>query len=164
MRLSVAVCVPLALANWLLFSLSTMWADLEPRDLQFQSPLAWLALWANLLGIALLLAVLWRFGLEILEALAAAIKQLFAREVDWPAWFAELYAGLRPLPLFTLPAAALWGAWLVLFYFFDHPGGYATDVAFQVAAHALGACVYLPIFYRWRVLTKASSHDPQISG
>ena len=107
MRLSVAVCVPLALANWLLFSLSTMWADLEPRDLQFQSPLAWLALWANLLGIALLLAVLWRFGLEILEALAAAIKQLFALEVDWPAWFAELYAGLRPLPLFTLPAAAL---------------------------------------------------------
>ena len=44
--------------------------------------------------------------------------------------------------------------WLMLFFLAGHPGGFATDAAFQTAGHLLGAWVYGNVFYRWYLLRR----------
>ncbi len=119
------------------------------------APGVWLVIASvNAAWMLLLFAALWLFGLKLIEAVAVGLHHLFGGVTTREDWLDTMYRALWPM----IPASALggllWIAWLSLYFLADHPGGYATDVIFQCAAHLLGAWVYLNVFVRWYLLRK----------
>mgnify|MGYP006908372841 CR=1 FL=1 len=103
---------------------------------------------------SIVFALLWIFALSLIELMARLMYMLFGRDVSRTHWLTSLHQSLWPMVPATLIGSVLWIVWLILFHLADHPGGYALDVVFQIAGHALGAWVYLTVFWNWYQLRR----------
>jgi hypothetical protein len=109
---------------------------------------------ANVLWFSFLFTICWVWALWLIELLARGLRLLLGGGVSREDWLASLHQSLWPM----VPAAAiggvLWIFWLCLFFLAGRPGGFALDVVFQIAGHALGAWVYGNVFWHWYLLRR----------
>ena len=149
-RTLIILAVPFAVNIWATF-FWTQGADGAPRGF------LWMLLMANVFWLLFLFAVLWTIGLWLIELPARLLHVLFGGTVSRESWMTSLHHSLWPMVPAALIGAVLWVAWLCLFHFADHSGGFALDAAFQVAGHALGAWVYGSVFWHWHLLRRERS-------
>ena len=108
----------------------------------------------NAIFFGIVFLILWFSALKSIELLARPFHMLFGGGVSREDWLTSLHQSLWPMVPATLIGSVLWIVWLVLFHLADHLGGYALDVVFQIAGHALGAWVYLTVFWNWYQLRR----------
>jgi len=102
----------------------------------------------NALAILLTLMAIWIFGLSALEFFTGGIHTMVARRSASAQWKTALYEVLRRLPLFAGPGAILWAIWVFAFYQL-RLDFHLVSIPIGIAGHALAACVYVPLIYRW---------------
>lgn len=134
-----------------------MWANLAcifrdfneagfPRDLKFVL-LGWNILWMSLLTGGSLL-----FGAGLCEWLAGLLHSIFGGASTREDWIAAYRAGLWPLPRAAAIGAALWLAWLYLFFFSDVRYVAPISLAMSVVGWGLGGWVVATLIGHWREL------------
>ena len=121
----------------------------------------------NAIFFSVVFAVLWFVALRLIEFIAGLFHAVFGRVVSREDWLTSLHQSLWPMIPAALMGCVLWILWLVLFHLAGYPGGFALDVVFQIAGHALGAWVYLNVFWNWYQLrgagTRFQSRDARAS-
>ena len=145
--LIMAVCVGVNI--WANF----YWAEPGPYNRFAAGPVPPIVI-VNLVFFGVVFLVLWFVALRIIEFIARLFHLVFGRSVSRDEWLTSLHQSLWPMVPATLIGSLLWVLWLVLFHLAGHPGGFALDVVFQIAGHALGAWVYLTVFWNWYQLRR----------
>lgn len=102
----------------------------------------------NAVGLCILLASIWWFGLSILELITSLVNSLTGQRRKLPEWKQELYKVLRRMPQLAWAGAVLWVVWTIAFYQLD-VDFYLISVPIGIAAHVLAAALYLPLFFAW---------------
>ncbi len=93
-------------------------------------------------------ALVWFFGLPVLEAISRFVRVVFARGADANAWQEVLYRTLNRVPYLAVDGAALWVMWVFGFYEMQ-ASFFPISLAVAISAHVLAACWYVPLIYRW---------------
>lgn len=116
---------------------------------------------ANILGFVVGGALVWFFGMPILEAISRLIRVIFAGGTDRSAWQEVLYRSLNRVPYLAVGGAALWSTWV--FGFYEMKGDfYSISWAVGIPAHVLAACWYVPLIHGWyRLAVSTTSGTPQ---
>lgn len=146
-----AVCV--AVNIWASF----YWSFSAPEGAMDLRPMM---LIANGVFFSIVFALLWFVALRALEFIAWMFHIVFGQGISREEWLTSLHQSLWPMVPATLIGGVLWILWLVLFHLAGHPGGFALDVVFQIAGHALGAWVYLTVFWHWYQLRRNQNVAP----
>ncbi len=102
----------------------------------------------NVLGFIMGGSLIWMLGLPVLELAARLIRAVLATGTDRGSWLEILYRSLSWIAILALPGAVLWGVWVFAFYQ-RQVDFYTISWAIGIPAHALAACLYLPLIYRW---------------
>jgi hypothetical protein len=110
----------------------------------------------NLIGMALFAVLIWRATLPLLERIADFVRRSFAGNADRASWNSPLYAAIKSAVFLAIPGSILWFIWIVGFY---ELGLNFTVISYTVGipGHVIGACFYVPLVYRWYMLTQAQT-------
>lgn len=103
---------------------------------------------ANLVFVVAAAACLWLFGNRALSIVGLMFYGVFGGPLSRQTWLARMHESLWPLPWAAGAGAAIWFAWLVLFFgpgYLSLPG----TVALGTLAHVAAAWVYLTVFAGW---------------
>jgi hypothetical protein len=114
----------------------------------------------NVLALIICGALIWCFGLPVLEWVSNLIRVLFAPRADPDAWNGVLYDSLPRAVLLSIPGAILWALWVFGLYQLEIDF-LTISYAVGIPANILGACFYLPLFYRWYRLNEDASFKEQ---
>ena len=115
---------------------------------QIVYPFFVISLVMNSLGFMFVVAMVWFFGLKILELFTWLAYRSMSRKANLDDWLKALYQTLDQTPIFAVLGAILWTLWVVGFYHLQ-VGFYAISVPLGIVAHLLAAALYLPLLYRW---------------
>lgn len=126
----------------------------------FQLPTPFVYRAINTIGLLLIVIAVWFFGLAVLEFACRGIHSIAARNATLEDWKATLYVILGRTPWFAIPGAALWAIWVLAFYQLD-VAFYDVSLPVGIAAHVLGACLYVPLIYRWYRLERTAAPQPR---
>ena len=118
----------------------------------------------NVLWFMFLFVVLQAIGLWLIELPARILLNLFGGRVTREAWMTSLHHSLWPMIPAAIIGSVLWVAWLCLFHFAGHPGGFTVDAMFQAAGHGLGAWIYGNVFWNWYLLRRNASGGSVVAG
>ena len=111
----------------------------------------------NALGFFAIVVFVWFCFVHLLELITLVLNLLFGRKTDLPEWNHELYQAARTLPLFAIPGAVLWAAWVACFYQLQI-GFFKISWPIGIASNLLAATIYLPLLWRWyRINQRAPS-------
>jgi hypothetical protein len=110
---------------------------------------------ANLFVVAAAAAGVWVFGLQALNVAALMLYGVFGGPLTRQAWLDRMYESLWPLPWAAGAGAAIWIAWMALFFGSERLG-LSVTLAFAALGHLAAASVYLTVFFGWYRLRRAA--------
>jgi hypothetical protein len=150
-RIALLIMLAPAIYNFICFNFPT-----NPNRIQL--PIFHQAV--NGIGFVTIVIAIWCQGLAMLEFLTGGFHAVFSRNSKLADWKSILYSILRRAPAFAFFGALLWSVWVAAFYQLDI-GFYTVSVPIGIAAHLLAAGLYVPLFYRWYKMERAS--PPQMT-
>jgi hypothetical protein len=124
----------------------------KPSQLRFQPNYLTLN---SILLIAIFTAI-WFIGLIALEFVTGGIHAIVAKNSKLDDWKESLYNILHRAPVVAVPGAVLWAISVLAIYQL-RLNYFAIAVPIGIAGHCLGACLYVPLFYRWYKLERPAA-------
>ena len=107
-----------------------------------------IALLGNAIGLFAAVVGIWSFGFWILESLAWVIHRLLRNDIRLSHWNSILYDSFQWVPILSFVGGLLWVVW-VIGYYMTQLAFFLLSIPVGVAAHALAATWYIPLFYQW---------------
>lgn len=141
LRIALLILLVPAIYNFVCFSV-----QFTGNQISFPSHILYLTI--NTVALLLTVAAIWFIGLTALEFITGGLHSIVARKSKLEDWKESLYEILRRAPYLAVPGAVLWAVWVIAIYQLQF-GFYVVSVPIGIAAHALAACLYLPLIYRW---------------
>ena len=146
-RVSLLIMLVPTLYNFVWFNFST--------DNRIEFSFFYVEQIVNFVGLVLLLAAIWIYGLMALELVTGGIHTIVARHSTLDVWKRALYSVFRRAPMLAVLGALLWVMWVVAFYQLQ-ADFYTISVPVGIMAHVLAAFLYIPLTYRWYKMERSA--------
>lgn len=102
----------------------------------------------NLLGFLVGSLVICCWLLPLLEQIARFMRRALVSQVPERDWLNAFYRSVHPAVFLALPGSVIWALWVIGFYYLKIDFVLISAMA-AIPSHVLGACLYVPLLYRW---------------
>ena len=119
--------------------------------------------WIVVFGFAVLFSIVigglwWFLSLACIERITRIIHWCVSKQLTCGAWINRLHDSFGKLYWYAIPGAILWGSWVYAYYQLEMDS-ISVSIAAGIAAHILAAAWYIPLFFNWYQIDRASLTD-----